>query len=374
MNRVAIDLGFIQIYWYSICILLGMTLGMLLVFREAKKKKIKEATITDLVFWTVIFGVIGARLYFVLFNLNYYSNHISEIFEIWNGGLAIHGGILAGSLYLIYFAKRRKLSILKLTDICAPGLIAGQMIGRWGNFFNAEVYGAVVGKKALESMHLPKFIIEGMYIKEKGDYCAPLFLYESIWNLIGLIILIIIRRFKYIKEGQITGFYLVWYSAGRFVIEGMRDKEYNLTLGGLKVAQIVSIILGITGLVLIWFRFKKGKFEYLYNDNREDLQLAKPDIKIDDIVKANSISPINNPNYNSEFKSGMIHQPGMINNKETVQPFQGETSSAPIPAPAPMPAPAPQEKPKEELNVPIFNQANVNTNYNNQNNGTNSNN
>ncbi len=307
MNKVAIDLGFVQIYWYSICILIGMALGMFLVFKEAKKQHIHENSITDLVFWTVIFGVIGARLYFVLFNLDYYGSHVIEIFEIWNGGLAIHGGIIAGSLYLMYFAKTRKIRILRLTDVCAPGLIAGQMIGRWGNFFNAEVYGAVVGRKALESMHLPKFIIEGMYIKEKGDYCSPLFLYESIWNLIGLIILLIVRRFKYIKEGQITGFYLVWYSAGRFVIEGMRDKEYNLMIGNFKIAQIVSIILGLIGLFLIWFRVRKGKFENLYNDNREDLKLAKPEIKIDDVVQQNSISPTTNTKYNPEFKSGMIN-------------------------------------------------------------------
>ena len=368
MNRVAIDLGFVQIYWYSICILLGMTLGMILVFREAKKKKIKEESMTDLVFWTVIFGVIGARLYFVLFNLDYYGSHISEIFEIWNGGLAIHGGIIGGGLYLLYFAKRRNISVLKLTDICAPGLIAGQMIGRWGNFFNAEVYGAVVGRKALENLHLPDFIIEGMYIKEKGDYCAPLFLYESIWNLIGLIILLVIRRFKYIKEGQITGFYLVWYSAGRFVIEGMRDKEYNLMIGGLKIAQIVSAVLMVIGLFLIWFRIRKGKFEYLYNTNREDLQLAKPNVKIDDLAKANSISPINNPTYSSDYQSGMIKGPQPVE-------FKGETHTAPEPEPVPAPVvQTPEEQPKEELNVPTFNSPNVNTNFNNQNNGTNSNN
>jgi len=248
-----------------------------------------------LIFWTVIWGVIGARAYYVLFNLDYYGVHQGEIFEIWNGGLAIHGGIFAGLIYLLYFAKKRKIRILKLTDICAPGLIAGQMIGRWGNFFNGEVYGAVVGKKALESMHLPKFIVEGMYIPKKGDYCAPLFLYESLWNLLGLIILLIIRKFKYIKEGQITGFYLVWYSAGRFVIEGMRDEEYQLTIGGFKVAQIVSIILGLIGLFLIWFRIRKGKFENLYNEQREDLKLDKPDVNITDFVNMNSLSPQTNP-------------------------------------------------------------------------------
>ncbi len=266
MDRVAIDFGFIQIYWYSIFILLGMALGMFIVLREAKRKHFNENTVTDLIFWTVIWGVIGARFHYVIYNLDYYSLHQAEIFEIWNGGLAIHGGIIFGTLYVIYFAKKRKIHILKLTDLCAPGLIAGQMIGRWGNFFNGEAYGACFAERAvLEKLPLPKFIIDGMYIPKEGKYCQPTFLYESIWNLIGLVILLFLRKIKYIKEGQITGFYLVWYSAGRFVIEGMRQD--SLMLGNFKVAQIISVILLITGLVLIWFRIRKGRFEYLYNEN-----------------------------------------------------------------------------------------------------------
>ena len=277
MNRVAIDLGFIQIYWYSICILLGMLIGMVIVIREAKKKHINENTITDLIFWTVIWGVIGARFYYVLFNLDYYGIHQAEVLEIWNGGLAIHGGILFGSICVLYFAKKRKIKLLKLTDICAPGLIAGQMIGRWGNFFNGEAYGACVGRAALEKMPLPKFIIDGMYIQNEGNYCQPTFLYESIWNFIGLIILLFIRRLKYIKEGQITGFYLVWYSAGRFVIEGLRGD--SLMLGSIKVAQLVSVILGLIGLFLIFFRIRKGKFEFRYNEGETIKETVKVDAK-----------------------------------------------------------------------------------------------
>ena len=262
MNRIAIDLGFFQIYWYSICILLGMLVGMIIVFLEAKRKKIKRDTMEDLIFWTVIWGVIGARLYYIIFNIDYYSIHQAEMFEIWNGGLAIHGGILFGAAYLVYFAKKRKIRILRLTDICAPGLIAGQMIGRWGNFFNAEAFGPICTKEFLEGLHLPSFIVDGMNIN--GVYHQPTFLYESIWNLIGLIILLVMRKLKFIKEGQITGIYLVWYSAGRFVIESLRQD--SLMIGNFKVAQIVSLILGITGLVLIWFRIKAGKFKYRYND------------------------------------------------------------------------------------------------------------
>jgi phosphatidylglycerol:prolipoprotein diacylglycerol transferase len=263
MNRVAIDLGFFQIYWYSICILVGILLGMIIVFREGKRKDITYEVMSDLIFWTVIWGVIGARLYYVIFNLDYYGVHQAEIFEIWNGGLAIHGGILFGLGYLVYFCFRHKYRILRMTDICAPGLIAGQMIGRWGNFFNGEAYGALTTAEHLKSLHLPDFIVDGMKIN--GNYYEPVFLYESIWNFIGLIILLILRRLKFIKEGQITGAYLIWYSAGRFVIEGMRQD--SLMLGNFKVAQIISVILLITGLVLIWFRIRKGRFEYLYNEN-----------------------------------------------------------------------------------------------------------
>jgi phosphatidylglycerol:prolipoprotein diacylglycerol transferase len=262
MNKIAIDLGFIQIYWYSIFILLGMLVGMILVFKEAQRKGIKRDTMEDLVFWTVIFAVIGARLYYVIFNLDYYGVHQAEIFEIWNGGLAIHGGIIFGLAYLASFAYRKKIRILRLTDICAPGLIAGQIIGRWGNFFNAEAFGPECTREFLEGLHLPNFIIDGMRID--GVYHQPTFLYESLWNILGLIILLVLRRVRFIKEGQITGIYLLWYSIGRFFIEGLRQD--SLMIGGVKVARIISIVLAITGLVLIWFRIRSGKFEHRYND------------------------------------------------------------------------------------------------------------
>lgn len=266
MNRVAIDLGFIQIYWYSICIIIGMAVGMYLVFKEAKKKKINEDLLTNLVFNTIICAVIGARLYYVAFNLNYYSNHILEIFEIWNGGLAIHGGILFGTLYVLYFTKKHKMSTLKIMDICAVGLIIGQIFGRWGNFFNGEAYGPEVSRAFLEGIHLPTFVIDGMYIN--GAYHHPTFLYESLWNLIGFIGMLLFRKFKYIKEGQITGFYLMWYSLGRFYIESLRTD--SLMFGEFKVAQLVSVVMFLIGFFLIVFRMKSSKFDYLYNKEEDD--------------------------------------------------------------------------------------------------------
>ncbi len=264
MNRVAIDLGFIQIYWYSICIIIGMAVGMWLVLREAKRKHINEDLMTSLIFNTVILGIIGARIYYVIFEWNYYANHILEIFEVWNGGLAIHGGVIAGSLYVLYFTKKHKISTLRLMDICAVGLIIGQTFGRWGNFFNGEAYGPVVSRSFLESLYLPDFIIDGMYIK--GAYHHPTFLYESLWNLVGFGLMLIFRRFKYLKEGQITGFYLMWYSLGRFAIESLRMD--SLMLGSFKVAQVVSVVMFLFGFFLIVRKIRTSKFEYLYNEDR----------------------------------------------------------------------------------------------------------
>ena len=266
MNRIAIDLGFIQIYWYSICIIIGMAFGMFLVFREAKRKNINEDVITDLVFNTIVFAVIGARLYYVIFNLDYYSNHVLEIFEIWNGGLAIHGGIIFGTLYLFYYTKRHHLSTLRLMDICAVGLIIGQILGRWGNFFNGEAYGPITTREFLESLYLPSFIIDGMFID--GFYRHPTFLYESLWNIIGFGLMLFFRRFKYLKEGQITGFYLMWYSLGRFCIESLRTD--SLMFGNFKVAQLMSVGMFLFGFFLVIFRMKTSKFDYLYNNGDDN--------------------------------------------------------------------------------------------------------
>ena len=265
MNSVLLDLGYIQIYWYSVCIVVGMAVGMFLVYREAKKRDISESVMTDLIFYTIIFAIIGARLYYVIFDWKKYSNNLLEIFEIWHGGLAIHGAIIAGGIFLILHCKKRKLDTLKILDICAVGLIIGQAIGRWGNFFNQEVFGTEVSIDFLKHLFLPGFIIDGMKIG--GVYHHPLFLYESLWCLIGFGVLLFVRRRRYIKTGQIFGLYCMWYSLGRFFLEGMRVEEYNLKIGSFKVAQIVSVGMFLVGLFYFLRRIKTSRFEYLYNDD-----------------------------------------------------------------------------------------------------------
>ncbi len=263
MNRVALDLGIIQIYWYSICIFLAVLAACTVIYLESKKRKIDIDFITNLAFNTIIVSIIGARAYYVLFNLDYYSANPIEILEIWNGGLAIHGGIIAGSLFVIYYTKKNMENTLKIFDIIVVGLILGQAIGRWGNFFNQEAYGAITSVEKLHSMGIPDTIINGMYIL--GAYRQPTFLYESIWNLFGFVALLIIRRYPYLKDGQISGIYLIWYSVARFIIEGMRSD--SLMLGNFKVAQIVSLILMLIGIILFIYykRIKKcDVFEHLY--------------------------------------------------------------------------------------------------------------
>ena len=261
MNRVAVDFGVFQVYWYSIFILIGMLVGMFFVYSEAKKKNIADNTVTNIIFYTVIVAIIGARLYYVLFNWSHYSEHSIEILEIWNGGLAIHGAIIFGGLFLILYCLKRKLDILLIFDISCVGLIIGQAIGRWGNFFNQEAYGSQVSLEFLRGLHLPQFIIDGMLIN--GEYYQPTFLYESIWCFIGFVILLIIRRRKYIKIGQTFGVYCMWYSLGRFFIEGMRQD--SLMIGSLKMAQIVSVGMFLVGLFFFIKRMRGGRFEHLYN-------------------------------------------------------------------------------------------------------------
>lgn len=260
MNKVMLDLGIIQIKWYSFFIFIAMATAAFLVFKESKKKDLSEDTLIDLIFYVILFGVLGARAYYVLFNLDYYLNNPLEIIQIWHGGLAIHGGIIAGLIVLLIYSKKKNLKLPLLTDIIVPGLIIGQAIGRWGNFFNQEAFGRVVKLSTLEKLHLPKFIINGMYIN--GFYREPTFLYESIMSIIGFIILILIRKNKKIKTGQLTSIYLIWYGIIRLIIEGLRSD--SLMLGPLKIAQLVSIIFIITGIVT----FIKNRNNQIYiSDN-----------------------------------------------------------------------------------------------------------
>ena len=267
--KSVISLGPINISLYSLCILVGIILAFILIRKESKRFNIKDDFISNLIFWCVIYGIVGARIYYVLFNLDYYLHSPIEIIKVWNGGLAIHGGIIAGLITLIYFCKKEKISIIKILDISCIGLIVGQACGRWGNFFNMEAYGSEVTRGFLENLHLPEFIINGMHIG--GHYYHPTFLYESLFCVLGLIIMLLIRRIPKIKQGMIISFYLVWYGILRYFIEALRTD--SLMLGNIKVAQLVSILfilLGIIGFILsIIKKIDYNKIEKNIKDKRK---------------------------------------------------------------------------------------------------------
>ena len=255
MDRILISVGPITIYWYSFLIFLSILIGLLIIKKEIKKTKLNEEFMFDLIFYLIPVCIIGARLYYVIFNFDVFKNNLFDIFKIWEGGLAIYGVVISGILFIICYCKKKKQSILLTLDILAPCLILGQAIGRWGNFFNREAHGAVTTLEYLKSINLPQFIIDGMYIN--GNYYIPTFLYESIWCLIGFIILIILRnKLKYKKEGIIMCSYFIFYSIGRFFIEGLRTD--SLYLFNIRVSQLVSIILFIIGIIGIIFINKKG--------------------------------------------------------------------------------------------------------------------
>lgn len=256
MNRILVSIGPITIYWYSVTMLLAVLTGIYIATKEAKRNGLKEY-IDNILFSLIIFGIIGARLYYVIFNFSIYKNDLLSIFKVWEGGLAIYGAIIAGLLVIIYYAKKNRESIIKTTDIFVPGLILAQAIGRWGNFFNGEAHGIEVSLKYLQSLHLPKFIINGMYIN--GAYYHPTFLYESLWCLLGFIILLIIRKLTNRKKGIVTYSYFIWYGIGRLFIEGLRTD--SLYLGNIRISQLVSIILLATGIVGIILENKKTKKE-----------------------------------------------------------------------------------------------------------------
>ncbi len=254
MNPIMIDLGIFQIYWYSFFLLIAFIIGGSLILKQAKKKNIKEDFIINLFFYTIPIAFIGARLYYVIFNWNYYSANLIDIFKIWEGGLAIHGGVLFGFLFVWYYTKKHNISLWKITDILVIGLILGQAIGRWGNFFNREAHGAVTTLSHLQDLHLPNFIINGMYID--STYYIPTFLYESIWNFIGFVILYFFYRKNNHKFGKTSGLYLIWYGIGRFIIEGMRTD--SLMLGNIRMAQLVSIVTLIFGIILIIYSNRRN--------------------------------------------------------------------------------------------------------------------
>lgn len=255
----------IAIQWYAIIIVSAIVLVSWMAMKEATRVGLKEDDITDFMLWALPISIIGARAYYVLFEWQYYMQNPSQILAIRNGGLAIYGGLIAGGLVLYFFTRHRFINTWLFLDIAAPSVLLAQAIGRWGNFMNHEAFGEVTTKAFLMKLHLPEFIISNMYID--GAYRQPTFLYESVWSLVGFIIIVLLRRkTDFFKEGEIALTYIAWYSFGRFFVEGMRTDSL-MVFGNLRVSQILSLVLFFMALGLIWYRRKDTKVPY-YNRNK----------------------------------------------------------------------------------------------------------
>lgn len=235
VNSVAFTIFGRDVAWYGVIITLGMVLACLYVMHRAKQNGIKEDDVLDLALFVIPFGVIGARLYYVIMEIDHYDS-LLDVLAIWNGGLAIYGGIIAGGITAFFVAKHKKINILLLLDILAPAVMIGQILGRWGNFMNAEAYGGPTD--------LPWRM--GIHTSFSETYVHPTFLYESLWNLLGFLILnFFFKKKQY--NGQIFFGYIVWYGFGRFFIEGLRSDSLYLFGTSIRTSQLVAALCVLAG-------------------------------------------------------------------------------------------------------------------------------
>lgn len=262
INPIAFEFGPLQVHWYGVIIGSGLALALWMAMRESEKRNLQKEIFADLMLWAIPIAIISARIYYVIFEWEYYSQNLSQIPKIWEGGIAIHGALIGSVITAYFFTKARGVSFWKLADIAAPSIIIGQAIGRWGNFINQEAHGGEVSRSFLENLFLPEFIINQMYID--GAYYHPTFLYESLWNFAGVILLIAIRKVN-LRRGESFLTYVIWYSIGRYFVEGLRTDSLMLT-DHLRVAQAISIFLIVLAVSLIIYRRKKGLAEARYLD------------------------------------------------------------------------------------------------------------
>lgn len=257
MNSVAFEIFGLPIMWYGVIISMGVIAAMAVIYYLSKKKNLDYDIVIDAFLVTFPVAIVCARLYYVAFNYTEYHSFI-DVINIRSGGMAIHGGVIGALASGYIFARYRKIDFLKYVDIIMPGVILAQGIGRWGNFMNQEAHGGKVTEGFISNF--PEFIQRGMFIQ--GSYYHPTFLYESIWDVLICIILVVLAiRKKEKQDGIVLAGYMVLYSIGRFFIEGLRTD--SLMFMGLRTAQIVSILGVILGIGLIIWIKKKNSTKYL---------------------------------------------------------------------------------------------------------------
>ncbi len=261
LDRVAFEIFGKPIYWYGIIITCGIMIAFLHAYLRTRQEGILPDDILDIGLWTVLCGVVGARLYYVIFdsfeNPGRYKSFL-DVIAIWEGGLAIYGGIIGGALAILGVSLYKKINPLKVMDTIAPGVMIAQAIGRWGNFFNGEAHGGVVPEGS------PLYFLRmGLFEDGRMQYFHPTFLYESLWNIVGFALITVFYRKKKFN-GQVTLAYFAWYGFGRMFIEGLRTD--SLYWGPFRVSQLLGGIcfaVGVGLMIACFILQKKGKLEKL---------------------------------------------------------------------------------------------------------------
>jgi len=294
VDRVAFDLGELfnldksfPVYWYGIIITLGIVCAFLYAAYRGRFEKISLDDLIDVALWTVILGVIGARLYYVLTTLENYVpepfdfvEFVKNVFNLRKGGLAIYGGIICGILGIVIATRIKKMNTIKLMDMAGPGVMLAQAMGRWGNFFNGEAHGGVVAENS------PLYFLRmGLLPNEDSPfttyYYHPTFLYESVWNIVGFIIINIFYKKKKFN-GQVACMYLSWYGFGRMFIEGLRTD--SLYVGSFRISQVVGAICFVVfgGLLIAGLVYSK-KFDDPDAKLSKFDELIKPDMELNPV-------------------------------------------------------------------------------------------
>lgn len=273
-DRVAFTIFGKEIYWYGILMALGIIIAVMLALREAKRKRMKEDTILDLCLIVIPCGIVGARLYYVLFELETYLRDPIRILYLWEGGLAIYGAVIGGLIGALIYARVKKIRFLRLADLVAPGLVLAQGIGRWGNFFNQEAFGPAVTNPSLTWFPFAVRIDRpwsGGYHEFNGVACSDpyhmaTFFYESIWCFL-IFIFLWARRKKFKHDGDVFLWYILLYSFERMFVEGLRGDSLWLIQpdsvswlsGGIRVSQLLSALMFIGVVVFFIIRFAREK-------------------------------------------------------------------------------------------------------------------
>ncbi|GKU77728.1 prolipoprotein diacylglyceryl transferase [Paenibacillus sp. L3-i20] len=299
IDPVVFEIGPLSVRWYGLILGLGALIGLIVQSQEGKRFGIKPDFFMDLLLIGAPSAIIVARIYYVAFSWEDYKDNPLDVFKIWEGGIAIYGAIIGAFLCGIIYSKYKGYSFWRIVDISVPGLLVGQLIGRWGNFINQEAYGGPVSEEFLRNtLFIPKFIVDNMFIVDsafpEGAFRHPAFLYESLWCLVGLAVLCILRRQKFLRAGELMAAYFIWYSIGRFFIEGLRtdslafigpswladvinglwspmngvfDPGYlDPSYGNIRISQAIALLLIIGAIIFIIVRRITIKVPVYYSD------------------------------------------------------------------------------------------------------------